>query len=64
MENDDLLFLKEVLVKNLFKDWMKWFEISDMVSRGSFVVDGRWVRERMNLMLDYYKKSNVESKKK
>ncbi|XP_052692861.1 trichoplein keratin filament-binding protein-like [Crassostrea angulata] len=63
-ENDDLSLLKEVLAKNPFKDRTKWSEISDTVSRGSFVVDGRRVRERTNLMLDHHKKSNAESKKK
>jgi len=63
---DDLILLREVPAKNLFKNKPSWTEISTTLSstRSDFHVDTRRVRERTNLLIEQHKRQNAESLKR
>ncbi|XP_041371921.1 uncharacterized protein LOC121385344 [Gigantopelta aegis] len=60
---NDLKLLKEVVAQNPFKDKKTWETIAEILSTAEFVIDGRRVRERTDLLVEKFKqKENVSVK--
>ncbi|KAK3082718.1 hypothetical protein FSP39_003443 [Pinctada imbricata] len=58
---DDIKLLREVVANNPFKNKGKWTEIAESLSKPGFILDGRRVRERTQLLIDQHRRENAEN---
>ncbi|KAK3088539.1 hypothetical protein FSP39_020305 [Pinctada imbricata] len=58
---DDIKLLREVVASNPFKNKGKWTEIAESLSKPGFILDGRRVRERTQLLIDQHRRENAEN---